>query len=72
MLLLVACAGLLACKAPLDDSTEGRRGAHSGADTGSIGGLEAWGPASWHDDPGKENVEHCDCENSNGRRGECG
>ncbi len=28
-------------------------------------------PACWHYDPGKENIEYCDCDNSNGRRGEC-
>ncbi|MFH1468128.1 MAG: hypothetical protein ABIO70_27325 [Pseudomonadota bacterium] len=29
-------------------------------------------PACWHYDPGDENVEYCDCTNSNGRHGECG
>ncbi len=28
-------------------------------------------PACWHYDPGSENIEYCDCENSNGRHGEC-
>jgi hypothetical protein len=28
--------------------------------------------ACWHYDPGEENVEYCDCDNSNGRAGECG
>jgi hypothetical protein len=27
--------------------------------------------ACWHYDPGLENIEYCDCDNSNGRRGEC-
>ncbi len=29
-------------------------------------------PACWHYDPGEENIEHCDCHNSNGVDGECG
>ncbi len=28
-------------------------------------------PACWHYDPGEENIEHCDCSNSNGLDGEC-
>jgi hypothetical protein len=28
-------------------------------------------PACWHYDPGDENVEYCDCDNSNGVDGEC-
>jgi hypothetical protein len=29
-------------------------------------------PACWHYDPGEENIEYCDCDNSNGVDGECG
>ncbi len=29
-------------------------------------------PACWHYDPGTANVQYCDCDNSNGRDGECG
>ena len=29
-------------------------------------------PACWHYDPRSENIEYCDCANSNGRDGECG
>mgnify|MGYP001571652291 CR=1 FL=1 len=35
------------------------------------GAQEVQPPACWHYDPGNENVEYCDCTNSNGRRGEC-
>ena len=28
-------------------------------------------PACWHYDPGDTNVQYCDCDNSNGRHGEC-
>lgn len=28
-------------------------------------------PACWHYDPGDENIEYCDCSNSNGVDGEC-
>lgn len=28
-------------------------------------------PACWHYDPGDTNIQYCDCDNSNGRDGEC-
>ncbi len=35
-------------------------------------GQEVQPPACWHYDPGSENIEYCDCTNSNGVDGECG
>ena len=28
-------------------------------------------PACWHYNPGNENIEYCDCSNSNGKNNEC-
>ena len=59
--------------APSGEPAEGYGGAAMGE--GDCGDCDfartVQPPACWHYDPGEENIEHCDCSNSNGRSGEC-
>jgi hypothetical protein len=59
--------------APAGEPAEGYGGAAMGE--GDCGDCDfartVQPPACWHYDPGEENIEYCDCSNSNGRSGEC-
>ncbi len=59
--------------APAGEVPEGYGGAAMGeGDCGDCAfGRTIQPPACWHYDPGDENIEYCDCDNSNGVDGEC-